>query len=593
MKIDGKPYRSIWCDADGAGVHVIDQRLLPHRFAIRRLDTLADAVDAIKRMTVRGAPLIGATAAYGLALAMREDPSNAHLEDAKARLAATRPTAINLRWALDRLSAQISTAPEIDRMALAYALASELSDEDVAINEAIGRAGAAVIADTWMRLGRSRPVSILTHCNAGWLATVDWGTALAPIYRAHDDGVAVHVFVDETRPRNQGASLTAWELKSHGVPHTLIVDNAGGHLMQQGLVDLCIVGTDRVTADAAVCNKIGTYLKALAARDNGVPFYVGLPSPTIDWATARGADVPIEDRGAREVTHITGLDPEGRLTEVLIAPEGTAARNPGFDVTPPHLVTGFFTERGHVPATPEALAATFRGRNMSGEADLRRRMLDVCRAMNATGLNSGTSGNLSVRLDAHRCLMTPSGMAYETMSPDDMAILDDRGRWSGPWRPSSEWRFHRDILGARPEVGAILHTHSRHATALACLEADIPAFHYMIAVAGGDTIRCAPYRTFGTQELSEVALAALEDRKACLLGHHGMIVLEKTPERALALASEVEHLCAIYLLAREAGPVRILDAAEMARNLDLFRTYGTPQFPDSELVRIADAGQGQ
>lgn len=359
MKINGQPYRTIWLDDDGANVSVIDQTALPHRFAIRLLTGLDDAVDAIRGMTVRGAPLIGATAAYGLALAMREEPSSVHLRAACERLAATRPTAINLRWALKRLADQISVAPEQERRALAYRLAAELCDEDVGINEAIGHAGAAVITELWTRHGKSRPINVLTHCNAGWLATVDWGTALAPIYRAHDEGVAVHVFVDETRPRNQGASLTAWELKSHGVPHTLIVDNAGGHLMQQGEVDLCIVGTDRVTADAAVCNKIGTYLKALAAYDNGVPFYVGLPSPTIDWETAHGTDVPIEDRGAREVTHMSGRDEQGHITEVLITPDGTAARNPGFDVTPARLITGFFTERGQIPATPQALVATF------------------------------------------------------------------------------------------------------------------------------------------------------------------------------------------------------------------------------------------
>ena len=361
MKIAGRAYRTIWLEEDGRTVRVIDQTRLPHEFATTPLRSLADAVVAIGSMIVRGAPLIGATAAYGLALAMAEDASSAGLEDACARLAATRPTAINLRWALKRLADVLGVAAEQDRPALAFALAAELCDEDVRINEAIGRAGAAVIAGVWARTGRSRPVHVLTHCNAGWLATVDWGTALAPVYRAHDDGVPVHVFVDETRPRNQGASLTAWELKAHGVPHTLVVDNAGGHLMQRGEVDLCIVGTDRVTADAAVCNKIGTYLKALAARDNGVPFYVGLPSPTIDWDTPAGADVPIEDRGAREVTHVTGQDGQGRITEVQLAPEGTATRNPGFDVTPARLVTGFFTERGAIPATPEALRQTFRG----------------------------------------------------------------------------------------------------------------------------------------------------------------------------------------------------------------------------------------
>jgi L-fuculose-phosphate aldolase len=222
------------------------------------------------------------------------------------------------------------------------------------------------------------------------------------------------------------------------------------------------------------------------------------------------------------------------------------------------------------------------------EADLRQRMLAVCLKMNAIGLNAGTSGNLSVRLDPERCLITPSGVAYDAMSPADMAALDMAGRWSGPFRPSSEWRFHRDILKARPEVGAILHTHSRHATALACRSEDLPAFHYMIAVAGGNSIRCAPYQTFGTQALSEAALEALQGRKTCLLAHHGMIVLERTPERALALAVEVEELCAMYLLARQAGPVESLSEAEMAKVIRLFETYGTPAFPDEELVRVGE-----
>jgi methylthioribose-1-phosphate isomerase len=361
MKVDGEAYRTIWLNADGKSVDVIDQTRLPHVFAIKILRDLADAEAAIRLMVVRGAPLIGATAAYGVALAMRADASSDHLAAACAKLAAARPTAVNLRWALERLSTQLERVKQEERAAEAYRLAAELCDEDVRINHAIGVAGAAVIAAAWDAKGRSAPVHILTHCNAGWLATVDRGTALAPIYQAHDDGVPVHVFVDETRPRNQGASLTAWELKSHGVPHSLIVDNAGGHLMQRGEIDLCIVGTDRVTADAAVCNKIGTYLKALAAHDNGVPFYVGLPSPTIDWRTPSGDLVPIEDRGDREVTHMTGKDARGEIVEVLIAPEGTKTRNPGFDVTPSRLVTGFFTERGHIPATAAALKATFGG----------------------------------------------------------------------------------------------------------------------------------------------------------------------------------------------------------------------------------------
>ena len=355
MKIAGQSYRTIWPHADGVSVDVIDQTQLPHRFAVRTLHDLDAAVNAIRSMVVRGAPLIGATAAYGLALAMARDPSDATLSSACEQLAATRPTAVNLRWALVRISERLRTTQPPFRCTLAYQLAAQLCDEDVRINEAIGVVGADIIAGIWHRTERQRPVHILTHCNAGWLATVDWGTALAPVYCAHDRGIPVHVFVDETRPRNQGASLSAWELDAHGVPYTLIVDNAGGHLMQRREVDLCIVGTDRVSADASVCNKIGTYLKALAAHDNGVPFYVALPSSTMDWSTRSGELVPIEDRGAREVTHISGLASDGSIVEVGLAPARANARNPGFDVTPARLVTGFLTERGVAAATPEAL----------------------------------------------------------------------------------------------------------------------------------------------------------------------------------------------------------------------------------------------
>jgi methylthioribose-1-phosphate isomerase len=361
MKIDGKAYRTIWLDDDGCSVNVIDQTRLPHALELRTLRTLEDAIDAIRSMVVRGAPLVGAAAAYGLALAVAKDPSDAGIASASLRLSNTRPTAVNLGWALQRLSLDLLASPPTSRLALAYRLAGDLCDEDVRMNKAIGLAGAKIITDVWHRSGRQKPVSILTHCNAGWLATVDWGTALAPIYRAFDEGVPIHVFVDETRPRNQGASLTAWELGAHGVPYTLIVDNAGGHLMQRGEVGLCIVGTDRVTADASVCNKIGTSLKALAAKDNGVPFYVALPSPTMDWNTPTGDMVPIEDRGAREVTHISGLAASGQVLEVRLAPHGAAACNPGFDVTPARLITGFLTDRGVAAATPQALTALFGG----------------------------------------------------------------------------------------------------------------------------------------------------------------------------------------------------------------------------------------
>jgi methylthioribose-1-phosphate isomerase len=332
---------------------------LPNRFILRNLHDLNDAVDAISSMVVRGAPLIGAAAAYGLALAVGRDTSDAGISSACERLANTRPTAVNLRWALDQLSASLLACAPKNRHELAYQLAEDLCNEDVRMNKAIGVAGAKIITEVWHRSNKQKPVNILTHCNAGWLATVDWGTALAPIYRAFDEGVPIHVFVDETRPRNQGASLTAWELGSHGVPYTLIADNAGGHLMQQREIDLCIVGTDRVTADASVCNKIGTYLKALAAHDNNVPFYVALPSPTMDWNTPTGDMIPIEDRGSREVSHISGLTADGQVVEVRLAPVGAAARNPGFDVTPARLITGFLTDRGVAVATPEALITLF------------------------------------------------------------------------------------------------------------------------------------------------------------------------------------------------------------------------------------------
>lgn len=359
MKVDGTHTRSIWVEADGWSVGTIDQTLLPHRYATVRLTCLDDAAQAIRTMVVRGAPLIGAAAAYGVCLALRQDNSDTMLEQACATLAATRPTAINLKWALDQMTAAVRNRPHQDRLAAAYARAREICDEDVAINGAIGRHGLPLIEAVARRKGGER-VNILTHCNAGWLATVDWGTATAPIYMAHEQGVRVHVWVDETRPRNQGAALTAWELGHHGVPHTVIADNAGGHLMQHGLVDLAIVGTDRVTARGDVCNKIGTYLKALAASDNGVPFYVALPSPTIDFSVSNGlAEIPIEERAGDEVSLIRGETADGRLETVRIVPKDSAVANYAFDVTPARLVTGLVTERGVVKPTQAALAAAF------------------------------------------------------------------------------------------------------------------------------------------------------------------------------------------------------------------------------------------
>jgi len=369
MKVNDKPYRSIWLNQDGWAVDIIDQTLLPHEFLIRTLHSPEDAAEAISTMRVRGAPLIGATAAYGMALAMRQRADDDSIERARTMLLATRPTAVNLRWALMRVVDALAPLPEGDRTAAAYELAQQICDEDVDINYRIGGHGFGLINVMWQKKGdRADVFHILTHCNAGWLATVDWGTALAPIYRAHDAGIPVHVWVDETRPRNQGAALTAWELAAHGVPHDLIVDNAGGHLMQHGMVDLCITGTDRTARNGDVCNKIGTYLKALAADDNQVPFYVALPGPTIDWDMTDGVTgIPIEERDAQEVTEVRGRLASGETGSVQITPDGVSARNFAFDVTPARLVTGLITERGICSASEQGLTSLYPERGEPGD----------------------------------------------------------------------------------------------------------------------------------------------------------------------------------------------------------------------------------
>ena len=359
MNIGDKHYRSVWVAEDNRTVEVLNQSKLPFSLAVLQLKTCDDAARAIEEMLIRGAPLIGAVAAYGIALAMTEDTSDAYLQQAYDTLIITRPTAINLKWALDRICQQLQTVAPEHRLELAYKICAEIADEDVAINHSIGMHGLELIKTIAAAKNPGDTINILTHCNAGWLATVDWGTALAPIFLAHDAGIKVHVWVDETRPRNQGG-LTAFELGSHGVPHTLIADNVGGHLMQHGLIDLCIVGTDRTTARGDVCNKIGTYLKALAAKANNVPFYVALPSPTIDWAVWDGVkEIPIEQRDAQEQSHVFGIDQNGNYTWVNTAPKGTTCGNYAFDVTPAELVTGFITERGTCLATPEALKSMF------------------------------------------------------------------------------------------------------------------------------------------------------------------------------------------------------------------------------------------
>jgi methylthioribose-1-phosphate isomerase len=352
--------RSIWLEPDGWSVGIIDQTALPHRLTTARLIDLEDTAHAISAMLIRGAPLIGATAAYGVCLALRADASDEALERACATLLATRPTAINLKWALGEMVAAVRNRARDERVAAAYRRASEICEQDIAINTAIGRNGLPLIEAVARRKQPGQPVNVLTHCNAGWLAAVDVGTATAPIYLAHDKGIAVHVFADETRPRNQGASLTAWELGRHGVAHTVIADNTGGHLMQHGLVDLVIVGTDRVTATGDVCNKIGTYLKALAAHDNNVPFYVALPSPTIDFSISDGvAEIPIEQRDTDEVATMTGRTAQGGIATVRIVPDGSPVANYGFDVTPARFVTGLITERGVIAASRSALARAF------------------------------------------------------------------------------------------------------------------------------------------------------------------------------------------------------------------------------------------
>ncbi len=359
MKVNGTHYRSLWWSNTDNVLEIIDQRWLPHELRVQQVGTMQDFANAISEMRVRGAPLIGATAAYGMALAMAEDSSNANLDSAWTFLEKTRPTAINLRWALNRCREYLRPMPESERAAAALKLAHEIADEDVEINRNIGVNGLEIIRQIAANKPAGEPVQLLTHCNAGWLATVDWGTATSPMFHAHDAGIDLHVWVDETRPRNQGA-LTAWELVSHGVPHTYITDNAGGHLMQHGQVDMVIVGTDRTTRRGDVCNKIGTYLKALAAKDNGVPFYVALPSPTIDWTVSDGvAEIPIEQRNLRETTHIQGKTDDGTIVSVQVSPDGTPGGNPAFDVTPNHLVTGLITERGISKATEAGLTELF------------------------------------------------------------------------------------------------------------------------------------------------------------------------------------------------------------------------------------------
>src|SRR5476649_2557866 len=355
MKVGGKHYRSIWTDGARGVVHIVDQARLPHVFETATIASAEAMADAIRSMRVRGAPLIGVASAFGIALAVARDPSDESISKASALLRTTRPTAVNLAWAIGRMRERLAPVKLSERLVKAWTEAQAIADEDVALNEAIGRHGLALLEREYA--ARKRPVNILTHCNAGWVATVDWGTVTAPLFMAHDRGIPIHVWVDETRPRNQGL-LTAWELAAHGVPHTLVTDNAGGHLMQRGLVDLVLVGADRVSRRGDVCNKIGTYLKAVAARANDIPFYAAVPTPTIDWGIEDALrEIPIEERDADEVRVVRGLDAEGKFSEVLIAPRSTPVANPAFDVTSAEFVTGLITEKGYVRATEMDLLA--------------------------------------------------------------------------------------------------------------------------------------------------------------------------------------------------------------------------------------------
>ncbi len=354
MRLAGREYRSVWREADGA-IRIFDQTKLPWQVEILRLTEAGQVAEAIRTMRVRGAPLIGAVAAFGLALALCTDAADAAMEAAARLLGATRPTAVNLHWALERMLSQLRPAPPDSRADLAARIAQAIADDDVETNRRIGRHTLPLLA---AHAGKGR-VNVLTHCNAGWLATVDYGTALSGIFQAHDAGIPVHVWVDETRPRNQGALLTAFELGGHGVAHTVIADNAGGHLMQRGMVDLCIVGTDRVARNGDVANKIGTYLKALAAQDNAVPFHVACPHSTIDWQIDSGAAIPIEERAAAEVTGMAGRAHDGSVLQLRVAAPESPAANPAFDVTPARLVSSLITERGTTPASAEGLFALY------------------------------------------------------------------------------------------------------------------------------------------------------------------------------------------------------------------------------------------
>ena len=557
--------RTLWI-AGPWEVHTVDQTRLPFAEVTLALREAGACHAAIVQMQVRGAPLIGAVGAFGMAFAMRVDASHEALEAAVARFVGARPTAVNLRWAVERVAGAIRALSPSARAEAAWGEAVRIAEEDAAANKTIGEHGAALLEPLIATLAGTRPLRILTHCNAGRLATVAHGTALAPIYELHRRGVAVEVWVDETRPRNQGAALTAWELAQAGIPHTVIADNAGGLLMQRGEVDAVLVGCDRVAANGDVANKVGTYLKALAAHAHGIPFYVLGPRSTLDAMTPDGASIQIEERDGREVSHAVGRGADGSISEVQLVPDGARVANPGFDITPARYVTRLVTEQGVHVFDPERA--------------IRVAIVDGARQLRPLALTTGTSGNLSQRWTRDGIagmLITPSAVPYEAMTPEMIVWVPLEGTDGVQGRPSSEWRMHRDVYLARPEIEAVVHAHPPHATAIAVLPEiqrdGIPAFHYMVAVAGGDDIRCAPYATFGTQALSDHAVAALADRRACLLANHGILALGGDVAEALALAVEIETLAQMYAQARVLGVPVVLDAEEMARVRERFVDY--------------------
>lgn len=552
MKVQGKHYRTIWLSEDNLFVKIIDQRWLPHEFRIETLKSVEEVATAIKDMHIRGAGLIGATAAYGMYLAALETSDKDSLIQAGEKLKATRPTAVNLSWAVNRQLSEIEKGETLEeKRKIALETAKKIADEDAEMCKKIGEHGVKIIEEIANR--KNGVVNILTHCNAGWLAFVDYGSATAPIYEAFNRGIKIHVYVDETRPRNQGARLTAWELGQHGVPHTIIADNTGGHLMQHGMVDMAIVGTDRTTYTGDVANKIGTYLKALAAKDNGVPFYVALPSSTFDWNMRNGMDIPIEQRGNEEVKYIQG-EHEGEIKKVLLTPKESSAANYAFDVTPARLVTGLITERGICEANeesikilfPENMAKGYEGVKFRTEmkgtevpSDSRLEKLSYwCKIFHDKNLappyEGGSYGNLSFRIKEgeNSFIITASSSSLADSSSNDRFATVERVDLDkgivyafGKRKPSSEAILHWEIYNQRPFVNAIFHGHCEE------ISANVEKLGII------ETKRKHPY---GTLALVKSVIEVLGNHNFLeMKGHPGFLALGKTIDEAGELSLEM------------------------------------------------------